>query len=75
MELEQHLSSYDHHHKKRLAEAKVLMADRWASEAHVLAWRGGCLRQWLAEAKALMADRWVSVCLFVVPTCQVQCSS
>ncbi|KAI8466880.1 MAG: hypothetical protein J3K34DRAFT_49449 [Monoraphidium minutum] len=28
MELEQHLSSYDHHHKKRLAESRALMADR-----------------------------------------------
>ena len=32
MEMEQHLSSYDHHHKKRLAEAKALMADRTRDE-------------------------------------------
>lgn len=32
MELEQHLSSYDHHHKKRLGEAKALMADRTRDE-------------------------------------------
>ena len=28
MELEAHLSSYDHHHKKRLAEARAQEAER-----------------------------------------------
>jgi hypothetical protein len=32
MELEAHLSSYDHHHKKRLMEAKALMAERTRDE-------------------------------------------
>jgi hypothetical protein len=32
MELEEHLSSYDHHHKKRLKEAKALMSERTRDE-------------------------------------------
>ena len=31
-EMEKHLSSYDHHHRKRLGEAKVMMAERGRAE-------------------------------------------
>lgn len=32
-EMEAHLSSYDHHHRKRLAETKAMLSDRWVGPA------------------------------------------
>ena len=31
-EMEEHLSSYDHHHRKRLGETKAMMAERGRAE-------------------------------------------